>query len=153
MKKVVLIFSALLMLGGATVSILKFFELGPFSPVIEEDVVDPNIEKSGMFADKPVTIEMDPLVIPIFSDDQVATTVMIQMNLIVMGDNEDRITKILPRLADAFLRDLYSFIPRVIKRHNKLNAAILRERMKMTAERVAGKSVIKDIEIVAVSER
>ena len=75
------------------------------------------------------------------------------MNLLVHEDFEDKVTKILPRLSDAFLRDLYTFIPRVLKRYNKLNAAILKERLKMTGNKVSGKGVIQDIEIVSVTER
>jgi len=80
--------------------------------------------------------------------------VMINLKLEVQGaDNEEKVTKLLPRLSDAFLRDLYAFIPRVVRQEGKLTPSILKERMKMTGEKVVGPGVIHDIIIEEVTER
>jgi len=149
-KKIVIVFSVLLMLSGAAISVMKWLQVGPFADVPEEDV----LAAPAVPDVPPVAIEMEDLVIPIFAEDRVAATVMIKLHLETVGpDNEDKVTKLLPRISDAFLRDLYAFIPRVIRRQNKLNASILVERMKMTGAKVMGPDVIHNVIIDQVVER
>ncbi|MBC8268237.1 MAG: hypothetical protein H8E36_05775 [Rhodospirillaceae bacterium] len=150
-KKIVIIFSVLLMLSGGTVSVLKFLEMGPFAPVTEEEL---NAEKEVVPDVPPVAIAMDDLYISILAEDRVAATVMIKLSVEVIGkENEEKVTKLLPRLGDSFFKDLYVFIPRVIRRQNKLNADILSERLLMVGKKVMGPNVINNIIIEEVNER
>jgi hypothetical protein len=97
---------------------------------------------------------MDRLTIPIFAEDRVAATVLIDLKVEAIGaENQEMITKLLPRLSGAFFKDLYVFIPRVIRRHNKLSTDILAERMKQTGDKVLGPGVLHSVTIVEVSER
>jgi len=149
MKKIVIAFSVLLMISGGAISVLKWLEIGPFAPVVVEEVVE-----EAKPDEPPVTIAMDDLVIPIFSDDAVAATVMIRLSLVVKGsDNEEEVNKVLPRLSDAFLRDLYTFIPWVVRKQKKLTAEILQQRLLMTGNKVVGKGVLENVTIESVSER
>jgi len=76
------------------------------------------------------------------------------LNLEVIGkENEEKVTKLLPRLGDSFFKDLYVFIPRVIRRQNKLNTDILTERLMMIGEKVMGPNVINNVIIEEVNER
>ncbi len=149
MKKIVIAFSVLLMVSGAAISVLKWLEIGPFAPVVVEDVVEqPEPEEP------PVSIPLDDLVIPLFSGDSVVATVMIRLSLEVLGaENEENINKVLPRISDAFLRDLYTFIPRVVRKQKKLTAEILQRRLLMTGNKVVGDGVINRVVIESVSER
>lgn len=150
-KKIVIIFSVLLMLSGGTVSVLKFLQMGPFAPVTEEEL---NAEKEVVPDVPPVAIAMDDLYISILAEDRVAATVMIKLSVEVIGkENEEKVTKLLPRLGDSFFKDLYVFIPRVIRRQNKLNADILSERLLMVGKKVMGPNVINNIIIEEVNER
>jgi hypothetical protein len=150
-KKIVIIFSMLLMISGATISVLKWLKVGPFAEVSEEELQK---QKEVIPDVPPVAIPMDDLTVPIFAEDRVAATVMIKLKLEVIGsENEEKVTKLLPRLSDAFFKDLYVFIPRVIRRQNKLNTTILVERMKMIGDKVMGPNVIHNIIIEEVLER
>ncbi len=150
-KKIVIIFSIFLMLSGGTVSVLKWLQIGPFAVATEEEA---NAGDMAVPDEPPVTIDMDDLYISILAEDKVAATVMIKLKIEVIGkENEEKVTKILPRLSDAFFKDLYAFIPRVIRRQRKLNANILSERLKMTGDKVMGPNVIHDIIIEEVTER
>ena len=81
-------------------------------------------------------------------------TVMIRLNLEVLGsDNADKVTKVLPRLSDAFFKDLYTFIPRVVHKEKKLTADILQQRLLMTGNKLLGKGVLNNVIIESVSER
>ncbi len=149
MKKIVIIFSVLLMVSGGTISVLKWLEIGPFAPVVIEDVVEEVIPEGP-----PVSIPMDDLVIPIFAQDSVAATVMIRLSLEVLGEeNSEKINKIMPRLSDAFLRDLYTFIPQMVRQQTKLTPAILQRRLLKTGAKVVGKNVLNKVIIESVSER
>jgi hypothetical protein len=152
-KKIVIAFSVILMLSGAAVSVMKWLQIGPFEEITEEEKAA--AEQAAVVPDEPpVAIEMEPINIPIFAEDRVAATVMIKLRIEVVGsENHEKVTKLLPRINDAFFKDLYSFIPRVIRRQNKLNASILVERMKMTGEQVMGPNVIHNVIIDEVNER
>ncbi len=149
MKKIVIVFAVLLMVSGGAISVLKWLEIGPFAPVIVGAV-----EEEAKSEEPPVAIPMDDLVIPLFSDDSVVATVMIHLSLEVLGsENEEKVNKVLPRLSDAFLRDLYTFIPRVVRKQKKLTAEILQKRLLMTGNKVVGEGVINKVVIESVVER
>ena len=146
-KKIVIIFAVLLMLSGGTISVLKFLKISPFSDAVDvsEDETDP--------IEPPIAIKMDKLSIPIFAEGGVAATILIDLKVEAIGtESHEMITKLLPRLTDAFFRDLYVFIPRLIRRKNKLTKSILVERLKQTADKVLGPDVIHNVIIVKVSE-
>ncbi len=149
MKKIVIVFAVLLMISGGAISVLKWLEIGPFAPVVVGEVTEE--VKSD---EPPVSIPMDDLVVTLFSDNTVAATVMIRLNLEVLGsDNADKVTKVLPRLSDAFFKDLYTFIPRVVHKEKKLTADILQQRLLMTGNKLLGKGVLNNVIIESVSER
>lgn len=142
-KKIIIIFSIILMLSGATVSILKFLQIGPFAQSSEEST--PEVI--------PVKIAMSDLYISILAEDRVAATVMIKLSIEVIGkENEDKVSKLLPRVADSFLKDLYVFIPRVIRLQGKLSAEILNKRLMMIGAKVLGPDTINNIIIEEVNE-
>lgn len=149
-KKIVIAFSLLLMLTGVTVSVLKWLKVGPFAEIVEEV----SEKEATVPVGPPIAIDMDNLSIPIFAEDRVAATVVIKLKVEVIGsENKEKVTKLLPRLSDAFFKDLYTFIPRVIHQQNKLNASILVERLKMTGDKVMGQNIIHDVIIEEVTER
>jgi len=150
-KKIVIIFSVFLMLSGGTVSVLKWLEIGPFAPVVEGEMQE---EEEVVPDEPPVAIDVDQIFITIFAEDRVAATVMIKSKIEVIGkENEEMVTKLLPRLSDAFFKDLYVFIPRLVRGQKKLSAAILSDRMKATGDKVMGANVIHNVIIEEVSER
>ena len=146
-KKIVIIFAVLLMVTGAAISILKWLKIGPFSEEaqkVEEVVVDP----------VPISIDMDRLTVPIFSEDRVAATVLIDFKIEAMGfENQEKITKLLPRINDAFFKDLYVFIPRVLRGQNKLSKNLLAKRMEHIGDKIVGDGVLHSVSITEVTER
>jgi len=151
MKKVVIIFSVLLMISGATISIMKSMKLGPFAENTGEETVEENPPEPE---EPPIFVEMEEMSIPLFADDKLAATVVITLNIVVQGvENEQLTIKFLPRLKDAFIRDLHAFIPRVVRQENRLSQAVLKERLKLVGKKVLGEEIVKDIKILSVGER
>ncbi len=141
MKKLLLIFGLLLMLGGGTVSALKFLKLGPFQG---DEVVEEKPEEE--VEDKTLFVDTEPLAIPIFQGNRVAATVQIQVKLATNGkDNVERIKRIMPVITDAFVRDLHSFMPRLLKAEERIDVLIIKQRLQLISNKVAGKGLIKNV--------
>lgn len=150
MKKLLLIFGLLIMLGGGTVSSLKFLNLGPFKgdEVVEEDKQEEEVDDTTLFVD------MEPLAIPIFQGNRVAATVQIQVKLETNGkDNVDRIKRIMPIITDAFVRDLHSFMPRLLKSEERIDVLIIKQRLQFISDKVAGKGLIKNVLVQSVVDQ
>ena len=147
MKKFVVVFAMLLMLSGGTISIMKTLEMGPFAKTEGEKAEDVAQENPPRF------IEMGLLLIPIFSGDRVATTIQIQIKLETLGvENESKVNKMMPRINDAFLRDLYAFIPRLIRKQGKISAIVIKERLELIAGRVAGPDLISNVLVQSITD-
>jgi flagellar basal body-associated protein FliL len=146
-KKLVIAVAIMLMLAGATISVLKWLGIGPFGDPAE-------VEATGTTPDEPLHfVTMDVLVIPIFQGEKVAATVQIQLKLEATNlENASEIARLLPRLNDAFLRDLYGFIPRHLRKKERLDLALIKDRLQMVGDKVAGPGVIKSVLVQAVLE-
>ena len=147
MKKLVIAVAIMLMLAGATISVLKWLGIGPFGDPAE-------VEATGTTPDEPLHfVTMDVLVIPIFQGEKVAATVQIQLKLEATNlENASEIARLLPRLNDAFLRDLYGFIPRHLRKEERLDVALIKDRLQLVGDKVAGPGVIKSVLVQAVLE-
>lgn len=148
MKKIIIIVVALVMLGGGGFSALKALKMGPFA---EEGEV---VEEEAPPAEPPRIIEFDPLYLPIFRGNKVAATIQIQFRLEAQGEeNEAKIIKLLPRLNDAFLRDLYVFIPEQLNKTEKIDPKVIMRRLHQVGARVTGKGVIAGVVVQSVASR
>ena len=149
MKKLLLIFGLLVMLCGSTVGTLKFLKLGPFQgEEVVEEKPEEQVEATILFVD------MEPLAIPIFQGNRVAATVQIEVKLLTNGkDNVERIKKIMPVITNAFVRDLHSFIPRVLKAEERIDVLIIKQRLQLISNKVAGKGLIKNVLVQSVIDQ
>ena len=149
MKKIVIAVAVIVMLAGGTFGVLKWLGIGPFG---DGDVVE--VEATGTTPGEPPSfVTMDVLVIPIFQGDKVAATVQIQLKLEAADvESASEIARLLPRLSDAFLRDLYGFIPRHLRKEEHLDVALIKDRLQLVGDKVAGPGVIKSVLVQAVLE-
>ncbi len=149
MKKLVIAGAAILMLAGAAIGVLAWLGIGPFG---DGDAVD--VEATETTPGEPLRfVTMDALVIPIFQGEKVAATVQIRLKLEAANqENESEIARLMPRLNDAFLRDLYGFIPRHLRKEERVDLALIKDRLQMVGDKVAGPGVIKSVLVQAVLE-
>ncbi len=151
MKKLILLFAMLLMLIGGTAGALKFLELGSFKP--EKGTISKKVIQKQEI-DTTIFIDMDPLAIPIFQGNKVAATIQILVKLETNSeDNAEIIRDRMPVITDAFVRDLHSFMPRLLKAKERVDVLIIKQRLKMVADKVAGKGLIQNVLVQSILEQ
>lgn len=157
MKKLVIAFAILIMLAGGTVSLLKYLSLGPFEKTAEEIAAEQaqnanQEETRSIFAARPRYLEMDPIQVPVFQDNDVAGTIMIHYKLEVMStDHERTVAKAKRQIGDALIKDFSFYIPRTLRNNKTLDVTLIKYRIMMVSERIVGKDVISDALIQAMT--
>jgi flagellar basal body-associated protein FliL len=147
MPKLLIIVLAIvvLSLAGGT-AVMQQMNYGPFA--IDEPLTpEEKAEKLKRF------ISMEPISVSIFRGGAVATTIELKVQLETKVGREFIIKKQLPRLKDAFIRDLHSYFPRLLSRKKELDMADLTRRMYLIGEKTLGKGIIEDLSILSASNR
>jgi len=140
MKKLIIIIALLVMLTGAAIAALKTLSLGPFKDQVKAAKV------KEIKADTAIFIDMEPLGIPIFRGNKVIATIQIQVKPETGNeDNSDRIKRRLPVSRDAVIRDLHSFMPRLLKAKERVDVLVVKQRLQYISDKVAGKGLIKNV--------
>ena len=67
MRMVMMIFALLLLIGGGTLSVMKWLEIGPFAP--EDEMAEEVVPVLP-----PRFLDMDPIIVPLIQDGGVAAT-------------------------------------------------------------------------------
>lgn len=139
MKKLVIALAIVIMIAGGAVATLKTMQIGIFAPqegAVEE--VKP--------AEPSKFIDMDPLVIPIYQGNRVVSVIQIHLKLEALGDDNEKVVKhLLPRLHDAFLRDLYDYIPRLMRTGKKVDLVTIKSRLNLVGKRVVKGGQLENI--------
>ena len=149
MKKMIMIFAFLVMLGGGTASMLKWLQLVPFQELEPKEK-----PKEMAKVEDTVTIDMEPLVTTLFQENRVAALVQIEYKLETLGGKKaERVKYLTPVIGDAFLKDMHSFIPRLLKAEERIDAETIRQRLKLIGDRVTGKGLISDVVIGDIIEQ
>lgn len=134
------------MLGGSVTSLLKFVEIGPFAT--EEAVVEEEIEEEEL---KSIFIDMEPILIPIFKGNEAVAKIQIQVKLETKStESAIKIQRMMPRISDAFIKDLHAFLPRMLKEHERIDVFVLKQRLKLISDRNFGKNLVEDVLVQSV---
>ena len=146
MKKLMGIVAAILILAGGAVAAMKWLAIGPFE-------VARSIEEQKEPKEKPILIDVDPLFLQVIREDQIAGTIQIQIKLETAGqENAIFLKRILTKVSDAFLQDLHGFVPRLLRKKERLDAIILKDRLNVISGRLLGKGYINDVLVQSVVE-
>ena len=152
MKKMLMAGGGVLLLIGITVGVLKWQNIGPFSndggtAEKEEAYIAPDL------GDKPTFLDVDPIVIPIFKDNEVVGNIQLGIKLEIIGNDAYRIvTQRKAKLVDAYLRDLYVYIPRYLMRAAQVDLVVVKKRLIVLTDKVMGPGTVKDVLIDGVMD-
>ena len=148
-KKLIVGIVAILVLAGGTTAAMKFLNIGPFS---EGPIQDNKSAKKKKRV--PIFIDMEPLILSLIEDDKISEPLQIQITLETDGqENATFLEQRLTKLKAEFFKDLYSFVPRLLKKKNRLDIPILKERLKIVGSRLVGKSYIESVQVQIQSDK
>ena len=148
MKKVVIILASVLILSSALAGMMKYLELGPFAPKLDEAI---KIVKDDDLVS--IFIDIEPISIPIFKSNVPLSTIQIQIKLETKSNEKAiKIRRMLPRISDTLFKDLYAFVPRLLKGKERIDIFILKQRLKLISDRNFSKGLIYDILVQSVDD-
>lgn len=103
--------------------------------------------------DPPVFLELDSLTIPVIRSGSIARYVLLKITLEVEDQGaRDEVVDRMPRLKDAFLRDLHDYFAS-IPLDSPVNVRTVKQRLQRVADRQAGPGVVKDVLIQGAFEK
>jgi len=150
MKKLIILIAVFVMLSGATVGVLKYMNIGPFSiapGTMTEEEKAKAAAKAALAAleHRPQYVEMDPIQVPIFQGDGVAGTIMIQYKMEALStDNQQKIARAKRQIGDALIQDFSYYIPRTMRNNKSLDVTLIKFRIIMIADKLLGKGIVND---------
>ena len=139
------------MLVGGGISVLKWMEIGPFAieTAESEDKVEKILPKGP-----PIFIDLNPLVINIYNDAKIVSTLKINLKLEALGpENAELINSSMPIITDTFLRDMHAFLPRIMNDKNyDSDIFVVKKRLKLIANALYPDGRINDVLIQSVNK-
>jgi flagellar basal body-associated protein FliL len=147
-KIFIILIVVIILIGGGGLAALKSMEIGPFAPEDELSKEEAAKKEPSIF------IDVEPLLINVFQDNQVITVIQIVIKLETRGkDNASFVNQQLPKITDTLLQDLHSFIPRVMKNEDaKLDVFVLKKRLTLIVHKLLPEREVYDVLIQSVSE-
>ena len=98
------------------------------------------------------TVTMAPLSIPIIQNGKILLNLRLEVQIDTSKKKALKLREKLPILKDAYVRDLFSFIPRQLRKSKKLDMETLRKRLRVVGQRTIGKGIIYAVNIKSYSE-
>ncbi len=156
-KLLIIILAVCILAAGGGFTVMQQMELGPFTKKPELSQAE-KAKIAAVVARKkalapPRFITMDPILVPIFRGDVVAATIQLQVQIETRAESEAAINKQMPRLKDAYIRDLHSYVPRLLRKQKDLDIAALKRRLIIIGSRTIGKGLIDGILIQSALNR
>ena len=145
-KIVIVILGVCVLLIAGGVAVMQQLEIGLFA---QEKPMTP--EERAKFLRR--YIDLEPMSISIFRGGAVATTIELKVQIETEAGKDKIISKQLPRLKDALIRDLHSYFPRLLQRSKELDIPDLTRRMFLISQRTLGADVINNLSIKSAKNR
>ena len=152
-KIVIFIFVGIILLSGGAIILMMQMEIGPFAG--DGKMADVDTAQKDEKAEKTIvikTITMAPLSIPIIQNGKIALNLQFEVEIDTTEKLAPKLKEKLPILKDAYVRDLFSFIPRQLRKSKKLDQETLRRRLRVVGQRTIGKAIILSVNIKSYSE-
>ena len=99
-------------------------------------------------------VELNPLILPVI--DEYGLTQMVSLVVAVEVDSEEKVAKVnklLPRLTDAYLSDLYGTFATKAPKNGVIPISYLKKRMNKMSSKVLGEHVVDDVLVQVMQSR
>jgi len=153
MKPILISFVALILLGGIAAGAYMYFK-APSEAVAAE--TEGGAHETGHGATNAYSyVQLDPLILPIVSKENVSQTFSLVVAIEVEGDaNSEKIKQSAPRLVDAYISDLYGVLSRkAAMKGGVVQVDYLKKRLRIVTQRVVGSDVANDVLLQVVQQR
>ena len=152
-KIVIFVFVGIILLSGGSIALMMQMEIGPFANEekkanVDSTSIDEKPEKKVVIE----TVTMAPLSIPIIQNGKIALNLQLEVEIDTTEKKAPKLREKLPILKDAYVRALFSFIPRQLRKSKKLDQETLRRRLQVMGQRTMGKGIILSVNIKSYSE-
>lgn len=157
MKKIIIIVVVILLLAGGGAAAYFFLQQEETSTAAgESGEAGPdsgNVQVEAKKTDEPNYLDMENLAIPIIRNRRIEKHVILKVSLEMMDeDSLEDARPYVPRLKDAFIKDLYDYYSYQTP-GAKINTAAIKGRLKEAGDRVVGNGKIRKILIQAAFQR
>ena len=141
-KLLIIILGGFILLVAGGVTVMQQMGLGPFA---KQKVLTPE----QLATIPPTYVSLEPILIPIFRGQIIAATLKLDVKIATKANGDEIIKKQIPRLTDAYVRDLHAYVPRVLRKKKKLELDMvsLGKRMKIISERTIGKGIVLAVSV------
>ena len=150
MKLIIIVVVVILLLGGGGAA-FYFLQGESADPAAETADGAPAVEESG---DEPSYVDMNNLTIPIIRNRRIERHILLRVTLeMVDEDAKEEVKPFLPRVKDAFIKDMYDYYSYQAPGQSGINTDAIKKRLKVAGDRVVGKGKIRNVLIQAAFER
>ena len=151
MKKFLAIFAVLLLCGGGIGAYLFMGQdaVASISQEVAHDTTAPLVEQELHY------VELSPLLLPIVDQRGVSQVVSLVVSLEI-GDATmvDKVTRLSPRLTDAYIQDLYGVLNyKAALEGGVIQVGEVKRRLNVITHKLMGEGVINDVLLQVVSQR
>jgi flagellar protein FliL len=101
-----------------------------------------------------IFVDLESLAVAVIRNQRIEKQVVLQVSLEVPDEPARvKVSQALPRIKDAFIRDLYDYFALQAPGHEGINVEAIKKRLKRTADAVMGKDMIRAVLIQGAVER
>lgn len=150
MKLIIIAVVALLILGAGVLSGMALLGMGgPLAPYLPQLMAEaPKIEIGPQ---TPITVNVDPVTVPVIEANEVVLQVTIEFKLLVNRHTGPSFYNALPRLYSSFIKDLVVFLPIHLQDRTDIDKEALKRRIMIVSEKMMGANVVQDVTFESIS--